>query len=343
MNRRLCLASLSACLAACGSTPLRSPQAEADPTVSHRREATVIYVAEGTLEAAGATTVAQVKCAGSEAGGVVPLLIPLAGVAANGLVDAVSSLLARAKDNRSATWSATLGGVPLQAGKHYCLAISRGIITDLTEGPRSAALDPGLRFEGVPAFVLFADLSLTPSIGTSKGVTFTVLPKFLSYADTAAPSRGKKKKDVTILLAFNGVAHVESKPPKPAAEAGGAAVATADAAKKPATPPAGKTEPAKDEADKTPNAAAPANGVRLDFGRLEIGRVYSQALLIPTKASVSLDSGGLFTVSAIVTESEDPDVALTALAAGFDSQKTDLTTALKKALGVPSTSAAPKK
>jgi hypothetical protein len=79
----------------------------------------------------------------------------------------------------------------------------------------------------------------------------------------------------------------------------------------------------------------PANALRLDFGRLEIGRVYPSALLIPTEASVSVDSGGLFTVTAVVTESEDPDVALSALASGFDSHKDDLGAALKKALGVP--------
>lgn len=335
MNRSVGVFALSGCLVACGSTPLRSPQAQTPPTVSHRREATVIYVPEGTLHAAGATTWADVTCPAPESGGFAPLLIPLAGVATDALVAATSSLLSRAKDNRTATWSATLGGVPLQAGRHYCLAISRGMITDVAEGQKSAALDQSLRFDGVPAFVLFADLAVSGSTDPSKAVIFTLRPKFLSYADTAAPSRGKKKKDVSILLSFNGVAKVEVKPVKPEAETGGGA-ATVGATKPPVTPVGGKpADPPKDGTEKTPSTVPPANALRLDFGRLEIGSVYTSALLIPTEASVSVDSGGLFTVTAVVTESEDPDVALSALASGFDSHKDDLSAALKKALGVP--------
>jgi hypothetical protein len=198
-------------------------------------------------------------------------------------------------------------------------------------------LDPNLRFEGVPAFVLFADLSVTASTDPTKAVTFTIQPEFLSYADTAAPSRGKKRKDVSILLAFNGTAKVDVKPVKPpASEAGGSAAATSGAAKPPASTPKPKPpDDGKDDTEKTPSPPVPANGVRLDFGRLEIGHVYSQALLIPTKASVAVDSGGIFTVSAIVTESEDPNVALGAFASGLSSNKDDLAAAFKKALGAP--------
>jgi hypothetical protein len=238
MKCTLSLLLLCACLAGCGSTPLRSAQAKTEPTVSHYREATVIYVPEGTVEAAGATNASGVKCTVSESGGFAPILIPLAGVAADTLVNEVSSLLTKAKDNRTATWTASLGGVPLHPGKHYCLAISRGVINDLSSGPSSAALDPNLRFEGVPAFVLFADLSVTASTDPTKAVTFTIQPEFLSYADTAAPSRGKKRKDVSILLAFNGTAKVDVKPVKPpASEAGGSAAATSGAAKPPASTP----------------------------------------------------------------------------------------------------------
>lgn len=337
MKRLIALVCIASELVGCGSTALRSARAERAPTVSHSREATVIHVSEGTLDASAWSGYQSVTCnrpPSSETGGLAPVLIPLAGVAADSLVGMISSLLTKAKDKRTATWTATLGGVSLQPGKNYCLAISRGIISDLTGGGKSATLDPRLSFEGMPTFVLLADVAVSLAKDATTPISLTITPKLLSYADTSAPNRGNEKKDVSVLMAFSCAAKSATKPMKPAtAESGGrvaggdsaAAVAPAKDAKK---PPAGK-----DDADKTPNAPVSPNSIRLDFGRLDIGHVYGPALLIPATASLTVDSGGLFAISAVVTESEDPNIALSAFAAAFDSNKDDVTAAVKKAVG----------
>jgi hypothetical protein len=60
------------------------------------------------------------------------------------------------------------------------------------------------------------------------------------------------------------------------------------------------------------NSSEQAGTIRLDFGRLEVGRVYGPNLLKTVNSGVFLKPGP-YTVTAIVTESEDPSVALTAL------------------------------
>lgn len=350
MKSAIVLFILCGLIGGCGSSPLRSAQAKDPPTAAGKREATVIFISEGTLNADAAKSYQTVSCIpppkppASESGGLAPFLIPLAGMAADTLVNAVSSMLTKAKDNRSGTWTASLGGVALLPGNNYCLAVSRGIISDATGGAATSALNTGLSFDGEPAFVMFADLSVTTSKDPALGIGLKLTPKLLSYAETSAPSRGKKKKDVSVLLAFNGTAKSQDKTTKPdkpaqpaAGEAGGAAAPAAGTkdAKKDDTKKGDKPAPATDDGSKPSGSTPPPNSLRLDFGRLEIGKVYGVTLLLPTAGSVTVDSGGLFTVSAVVTESEDPGVALTAFASAFDSNKDDLTAALKKALGVP--------
>ena len=130
----------------CDSGPLQSAQAKNSPTAANSREATVIFIQPGTLTPVTAKDFRNVTCAApapSESGGFAPLLIPLAGIAADGLVNMVSSMLTKAKSDRTGTWSASVGGVALLPNTDYCLALSRGIITD-RGGPGTSALNPGL-------------------------------------------------------------------------------------------------------------------------------------------------------------------------------------------------------
>ena len=336
-------ALLTGCLS---SGPLLSAQTKEKPTPAKTREATVIFIQPGTLSADAANDFQSVKCvppAPSESGGLAPLLIPLAGMAADGLVNLVSTMLTKAKDDRTGTWSASVGDVALLPGKDYCLALSRGVISS-AGNTSTSALNPGLSFEGEPAFVMFANISVTTAKDSETSVGLKLTPKLVSYAETSAHSRGGNKKDVSVLLAFSAGAKILKEPPKQGKsvnstgpESGGSSQAATAALNKNKNDDAKKSEKqnAVADDDKKPNATSTLNTLRLDFGRLEIGKVYGAPLLLPVVASGAVDSGGVFTVSAVVTESEDPSVALAVFASAFDSNKDNLSTALKKALGAP--------
>ena len=269
-------------------------------------------VTAGTLTPGA--TLAEATCVPpteGEQGGFAPL-IPLIGIAVDAAVNLASDQLAKAKTGRTASWPATRGGIEFDAG-HYCLALSRGVLKRAgTANADKLALGEAASFDGVPAFVMLADLEVKPA---TTGFNLTITPKFLSYAETSAPKRGSGKKDVAVLLAFDGAAPTAAA--KANAEAGGGAAAAADA---------------------TADPKKSTGGAQLQFGKLEIGKSYDAALLSPIVTQTTVNKAPAYTVSAVVTESEDPSVVLTTFAAAFDKNKDSLSTAIqttvKNALGV---------
>lgn len=78
---------------------------------------------------------------------------------------------------------------------------------------------------------------------------------------------------------------------------------------------------------------APFAVFRHDLGRLQIGRSYNAAQLMPgTAASQPLDEGfstGAYNISVLVTDSEGPSIALQALTAAYSDNAGDLENALE--------------
>lgn len=276
-------------LSACASDPLRYAATARSPTEAAEREATAVTIKQGSCR--------DVQNPG--AGGAIPLVAPLVGVAADFAVDLVAAELKRLKEGRNATWVAT-GETSLlipnpESATALCLSISRGV---LVEGGKDEyhALPDGLGFQQQPAFVLQTDLILGKG-QPDKAASLTARPFELAYAETSAPIRGKNRKDVSVLVAFSGQ--------------------TLQPGAGPQQVPDTKDTPAV---------------LRLDFGRLQVGHIYKATLLQTAAASTSLPAAPGRTITAVVAETENTPVALDAAISAFDSNKSDLSAALKKTI-----------
>lgn len=119
-------------------------------------------------------------------------------------------------------------------------------------------------------------------------------PLYLSYAASIARNEGSGKKNVSMVLAFSDTSQKKA-----------------------------------DEINEDKAFAI----FRHDFGRLEVGKRYHKSLLTGTSASSSITTESLnkegFNVSTLVTDSEDPGIALQVLSETFASKKGDLQKALE--------------
>jgi hypothetical protein len=290
------LLGVAACslLTGCSSNALRYASVDKEPADAKERETT------GATLAAG-------ECArprGSEGGGSA-FIAPIVGMAVDFAVTAAGAELKRRKEGRNAIWSAATGTDPLTFGSDYCLNVFRAVITKSQGGKTYGVLPAGLFFKGEPAFLLQTDLAWGKLGADGKSAALKATPYQLRYAETAAPVRGKNRKDVSVVLAFS---------PQTLQPSGGAA-----------TIPETKAAPAV---------------MRLDFGRLDVGRSYDKGLLGTVSAVASLPvasappsfATAAQTITAVVSESENSTIALDALISAFDSNKDDLSAALKKTI-----------
>jgi hypothetical protein len=150
-------------------------------------------------------------------------------------------------------------------------------------------------FADHPAFYL--ELRMKPSDGRT---AVTLTPQYFEYAATSAKYSGSGQKSISLVIQI-----AADQPTKPG-----------------------------DIANSTTTMV-----FRHNLGRLEIGRVYSAATTTKLfngtaawqKIPDSIANSGS-NITALVTESEDPSVAFTALVDAFQSKKGDLQTAIEQAI-----------
>jgi hypothetical protein len=286
--------SMSSLLIGCAQNSLRYASTSTSPIPAVEREASVVHVRPG-------------RCSEPPSAGVVgavPIVAALIGVAADFAVSAGSAWLRHQRDGRNATWVATGAGSALQpttVAQSFCLTIARGV---LTEGPGSNENFRPFDFRDEPAFFLRVDLTMEARSAAAGGganaapvaVALTARPYELRYAETAARVRGSARKNVSVVIAFS---------PQTLQPAAGAA-ATPDTAK--------------------------ATVIRLDFGRLDVGRVYRQALLSDVNGVASFPAAGHTMMTAVVSESENASVALDAIISAVDDNSDDLSDALRSTI-----------
>ncbi|MEQ9608657.1 MAG: hypothetical protein RLN99_13430, partial [Kiloniellaceae bacterium] len=152
-----------------------------------------------------------------------------------------------------------------------------------------------------PAFYLELEARIVPvarKVRTESGdeidgkeSVMTLTPVYLRYAQSVAVDAGSKKKNVTMALALGR------------------------------KQPAGK--------DKLEEGAAAV--FRINFGRLDVGSEYGKTHLKHLAAAQTVDQNAGPSVAALVTDSEEPSIALKALTSAFASNKADLAKAFKEA------------
>lgn len=153
-------------------------------------------------------------------------------------------------------------------------------------------------FSDAAIFDSYFDIAVKPLDGDKTKISVSATPFQLAYGDTSAPVRGKGRKTVSILLAFSG-----------------------------------QTLAAGAQAAPEPSTEGALGVLRLDLGRLETRRTYERKLLGTISASTAFAQAKPTMITAIVFETEGPDPLLEATISAFDSNKGDLSTALKNALG----------
>jgi hypothetical protein len=156
---------------------------------------------------------------------------------------------------------------------------------------RGVLLKDSQNLKNYPAFEALIDLK---AVTVDKTVLLTARPYEIRYAETSAPVRGKNRKDVNVILAFS------------------------PQTLQPETAPG-----------KVPETKAAPVVLRLDLGRLDVGKFYNAALLKNIAAVGGMPKIAQTTITAVVSESEDSTAALNAVTAAFDSNKADIAKALK--------------
>jgi len=219
------------------------------------------------------------------------------------LVDAINKSIEEYKKGLSNVFPA--GGnayTDSNADKIKCIVIARGQIGQFDGGRKLENDDKLSKTYGQLGFRDYPSFYLELKVDFKDGRAL-LTPQYLSYAASSARSKGSGMKHVSLVLAFSDISQ-----------------------KKP-------NEIAEDKAFAI---------FRHDFGRLKIGKRYDSRLLKGTAASAFLTPEDLwkkgFNISAVVTESEDPGLALQVLSEGFVNKKGDLQKAMedtiKKAIGV---------
>lgn len=226
------------------------------------------------------------------------LIGALAPIAADFVVGLVSAELERAQNDLNGQWVAT-GPVELVDGS--CLVIVRGPLGDSKnytdhEGSKiEKAKAETLGLAGSPAFYLEAAITQD---GAQKG-RFVFQTRFVEYANTAAVNPGNGEKEVAIVLALR------------------------------------QTPLATDASEESIKEGADAV-IPLSLGRLEVGhsfgegaqRYRDQARVISLTNSKGEPVTGKVNAVALVSESEDPNVALKVLAKAFEDNKDGLKEAI---------------
>nr|WP_314464302.1 hypothetical protein [uncultured Novosphingobium sp.] len=206
----------------------------------------------------------------------------LVGIGVDAAVSLVSGALARAKEARTASWTAS-EAVDLGAcTNNQTMTVTRGVFDGATG---TFATVKGKTV--YPAFVLKANVTTKiEGSGDAAARIVTITPTELIYSDTAARDRGSKRKEVTVSIGFSDV-------------------------------------DAKSKDDKSAAATV------LNLGKLQVGRKYTAFNLT---GAIKIPVSNMNTTTVVVTESEDADVALAALADAFKANQNDLETALKDAI-----------
>lgn len=292
------LASLA--LSSCAPQVLRYPVAKGPVVNADGREATVMSFADTSCQRQ-----LGISDEGGGAAGVVGAA--LIGFGVDLISNLVESGLKYLKEGRNAVWTASTSVVDLGAGvdpkngKSLCARITRGVITP--EGNTFSDCEHGNRgiFSCEPVFDTYIDLQVyeqkAAKVGDPSTLSLLATPYKLTFADTSAPVRGKGIKNVSVLIAFSSQT----------------LAATADAAPAPST--------------------TGASGVlRLDIGRLEVGKRYQRNLLSTISSSTAITATRRTMATAVVFESEGPDPVLEATIKAFGDNKDTLGNALKKVL-----------
>ena len=246
-----------------------------------------------------------------------PLIAAGISFAASYLVDSIKTAIEEYKKGLSGSFGAAgISNIKIQ--EIACIAIGRGLLGTPKEIPTPdedmlRELYPKLGFKEYPAFYLelavesklvkntevkeSGSVTLTPDTEVKESGSVTLTPVYLSYAQSIAREKGSGKKHVGVALAFSN-----------------------NAQKKP------------EEINEEKAFAV----FRHDLGRLEIKKRYDKNLLMGTGASASLTTEAYkkntFNISAVISDSEDPGLALEVLSTTFTDQKSNLKKALEESI-----------
>lgn len=298
------------------------------------------------------------------------LISIFAPIVADTIVGVVNNQLEAWKNARTGTFTATGLAIPKGDLQYKCLAIVKGRFGDPAASSQ-APTDPSAELKAValknfqlqqaPEFLL--TLKLTPGIADKDGnVPVSAFADYLHYGKTSARSEGSGAKSVSVAISITAAAKSPAKTPsKPAEkiakqpegaakETDGAAKETKDAAKN----AEGGTKPAEDAANSgdkgkgdaqastaSPNPAGVTSNALLNLQKREIGKYYSGTTLAGDGVVFYLpspkDSYG-WSVSAVVTETEDPVLALKLFVDGTKEKSDEISKAIsdwiKKQAGV---------
>lgn len=276
MSRRLPLAAalLALALGGCAEPRLRPAQAKRPPVAASALETAGVIATPGRCGESGRT---DEKGLGLGDSIVAPFVAPFANILSDFVTNSITAALEYRQRARNAVWhgSTTLpfDASAMTAADGLCLRLFRGAVAD-ARGPR---------WQGVPVFDAEFDLTWREA---DESLMLAARPHRVSFADTSAAARGGKFKDVTVLFAF-------SKTALPHGREHGEPDITGDA---------------QSEAPDLANSMAL---VRIDLGRLEMGKTYDARLL-------GLTSGGaILPDEAIRRRRADPPAAMTDLLEGM--------------------------
>lgn len=299
--------------------------------------------ASNSLQYAGASTAAtsggyreaaviEFKCTKSTDGKeFAAILAPLMGIAVDATIGIVSSALKQAKEGRTASWTAT-GTANFDQCESGKITLVRGVFDSESKlidsgAPEATAervlLGPNGKIV-FPAFELTGDFTVaselasrsTESASGDKKLSTEIQtvdssnPSEVGGGDNASTATTGGKRLITInnlaLNYANTAAHSRGSGRKDVV----VTIGIADVNPK-----------ASD--DKT------ASAIALNLGKLKVGKKYDS---IEVEGALRIPASSKNSVSTVVTETEDPSVALTALSDAFEANKDDLGTALKDAI-----------
>ncbi|WP_264942592.1 hypothetical protein [Sphingomonas canadensis] len=263
-------------LSGCGPAPLARPYADQAPPAAE--------IEAASIDVSG--------CGGGKGFEIESLGDELAGLAVDTVVKLGKAFLEDAQRKRNAVWSAV--GV-----MQSCFPKQKGGEQSGMLHVRRAVLDGDGVVIGMPGFDLEGRIRFkrTREDGEAKIAVYFQATR-LVYGRTAAPSRGRGRKHVVLLIGLTDNAVLGAKPA---------------------------------EGDET--VPAP---LRIDLGWIQDGYSYSAAQLAHVKAAAVIDAPAVdrFLLTAIVLETEDEMLALKALTEAYGDHEDGLSAALKKAIGV---------
>ncbi|MEN8174780.1 MAG: hypothetical protein ABFS23_03400 [Pseudomonadota bacterium] len=225
----------------------------------------------------------------------------LASTGAQFAVDAIDEAIKEYKAGLSGFFMASTPSSAKQLRDARCLIIARGLIGQRSNvAARDGKLESGhltdLGLADYPAFYL--EVELPENDKQINGIALT--PSYLSYAASSARSKGSGKKYVSVAIALSGAAIKQQEDPA--------------------------------------NIVTEENSLAIayhDLGRLETGKHYTAETLKGTESMLHINDQDLeknphFSITTVVTESEDAGVALKAIQSAFDTNKDALKAEFEK-------------